>query len=127
MSSPPMIKLEFAIGSHRLQGWTRIGARLETQQPHGIWPHQTVDAMLVRFLENRNTRRKIFFHAHSAKYFILAEEPSRGRSRQPSVKPFLTLGPRLPAPVHPEPLLGILAHIILDHFGKHLRIGRDVG
>ena len=46
---------------------------------------------------------------------------------QLSIQRRLSFRPRLPAPMHPQPLVGIFPHVVLNHFGKHLRVRRDVG
>jgi len=43
-----------------------------------------------------------------------------------SIQRLFPLPPRLPPPMHPQPLLWILAHVILNHLGKPLRVGDDV-
>src|SRR5579863_8066390 len=44
-----------------------------------------------------------------------------------SIQTRLALRPGLPSPMHPQPLVGIAAHVIFNHFRELRRVGDNVG
>src|SRR5882724_9207897 len=48
-------------------------------------------------------------------------------SRSRSIQRGRALRARLPAAMHPKPLVGIFPHVVLNHLGEQLRVGDDVG
>src|SRR5208282_3011622 len=52
---------------------------------------------------------------------------ARARVARNSVQRRLAFGPCLPAPMHPEPLVGITPNDVFDDFGELSGVGDDVG
>jgi len=57
---------------------------------------------------------------------LLDTHPGERRCGRALIQPLLSFRARLPAPMHPQPLLRIFPHIILNDLSELLRVGDDV-
>src|ERR1700689_5390602 len=63
---------------------------------------------------------------HGRRALTRCPKPARGSRPTPSIQPLLPLRPRLQSAMPPQPLLGILPHVVFNHLGEHLRVGGDI-